>query len=113
MAGKYTMRVEQGTTYRVSMAFTHDDDPYDFEGATVRMQVREQAGSPVLLTLSTPDGGIGFGDPGELNIELTSTQTAALRSGVYDIVATYPSGDVRRLMQGRVAVSASVTEGAA
>jgi hypothetical protein len=123
-AGRYDLRIEQGTTYRLALTFNRDtgevdeDDapifePYLFAGADLRLEIRSEPGGTVLAEVSTVDGGIVIGDPGEIAVELTADQTAALSRARYDLRCAYPSGDVVRLLEGSVTVSPAITEAAA
>jgi len=123
MTGIYNLRIEQGTTVRLALRFSYDTGALDgdgnpiyaaldFTGTTIRMQVREQPGAQLLAEASTADGGITINGDGQLTIALTAAQTANLdRRAKYDIAASWPSGDVKRLLQGGVAVNRRITEG--
>lgn len=124
MSGHWDLRVDQGATFRAEMTFSYDtgevdeDDqpvyaPYDFTGATITMEIRERTGAPVLVGLSSEDGGLVLDDPGEIELTLTPEQTAAVRGRArYDLLASFPSGDVKRLLEGNVYAAERITEGA-
>ena len=68
-------------------------------------------GTP-LLDLSTDNGGIVLGGTaGTVKIVLTDTQTAAIdwTAAVHDLEIRFPSGFVRRHIQGNISVSPEVT----
>lgn len=126
MAGAYDFSVDQGSTKRVSLIYQYrtgydtDGNPvfaaYSLSGCQARMQVRAKVNGPVLIDLnSQPGGGIKIEDgneTGRVDIVLSSSHTSGLEisQAVYDLTLTFPSGDVVRLIQGRIDVSLSVTE---
>jgi hypothetical protein len=121
MAGKFTLHIEAGATLRLMLKSTYDtgtlDDDgnpvytaYDLTDATITMQIREHTGTAVLAEVSTDDGGVTLGDDNEITIVLTAEQTTSLRRGRYDILAEFPSGDTKRLLEGPVSVSPRITE---
>jgi len=87
--------------------------PVDLTGCTARMHMRASIDSPtVLLGLSTDDGTITLGGTaGTVDMDLTNVVTAAVSwtSAVYDLEIVFPSGQVRRLLKGPVAVDREVT----
>ncbi|WP_312299214.1 hypothetical protein [Stutzerimonas nitrititolerans] len=85
--------------------------PVDLTGAKARMQIRPQIGGPVLLELTTENGGLEITAPGTLGRTLSAEQTAALTwtEGVYDLEVEYADGTVQRYLQGAVTVSREVT----
>jgi hypothetical protein len=113
-AGKYNFEIEQGATFRRSVTYKDSDDvAIDLSNATVRMQIRNNYSSEeAAISLSTPDSGIALeSDTGVFTFTITAEQTAALTfvQGVYDIEIEYASGDVERILEGRVKVSTEVT----
>ena len=115
--GALNLRINAGEDFARLLVWKAGDPltPVDLSGCEATMQVRRAASAPAaLLTLtSSPAAGLRFAGPGELWIELTAAQTAALtwRTGVYDLEITFPSGNVRRLLSGVVTVSPEVTRG--
>lgn len=108
-AARYTIRIEQGATWRP--VFTLRDT--NLTGYTARMQIRADINATdVLLELSTANGKISIDGPaGQIKPVLTDVETAALTwiSGVYDLELIAPSGDVQRLLKGPVEVDPEVT----
>lgn len=90
--------------------------PVDLTGCSARMQVRSQVDSPnVLLALHTDDGSLTLGGAaGTVDMDLGNAATAAITwpAAVYDLEIVFPSGQVRRLLKGQVAVDREVTRGA-
>lgn len=133
MAGKLDLTVannlgiDQGETYRlfISYALPPSEDepqvPIDITGCSARMQVREKYGSPVLVELTTEEGGgiVLVGEEGKINITISDVQTDAMgaRAGstrprteaVYDLELVFPSGDVQRVVQGVIEIDPNIT----
>jgi hypothetical protein len=121
-AAKYDLHVETGATFRLSFVYgrrtgaTDVDgnpvvEPYDLTGCTARMQIRQSIGRDVLVQADTDAGIVIDGPAGRIVVTLTDEQTATLvvRRGVYDLEVEYPSGDVVRVLEGKVTISANVT----
>lgn len=116
-AATYDLLIEQGATYRRTFTWRQgeaDGEPYDLTGCTARMQIRPKAGLGVALALTTENGGILLGEAtGQIDVFMSADETDALGAtllrGVYDLEIVYPSGDVTRVVQGKVRVSANVT----
>jgi hypothetical protein len=122
MTALVKLKVAQGQTWRHTFLLTRPDPasttehplppiPLETVGCTGAMQCRAKYGAPVLLELTTANGGIVV-DPtvdGRVTIVMTAAQTDALgatedpakprRSFHYDLELTYPSGDVVRVLQ--------------
>jgi hypothetical protein len=127
-AATYDLYIEQGSTFRVSLVYGHKDGtvdvdgnanvvPYDLTGCVARMQVRQRRASEVLISATTSNGGIVFdADPttGKLTITITDEATNALSvsKARYDLEIGYPSGDVVRILQGKVTVDPNITQNA-
>lgn len=112
---KRSLKIYQGATFRDQITWRAGApaSPVDLTGATARMQARTRIDSPApLIELTTANGGVVLGGAaGTVTLFLSATQTAAITwtGGVYDLEVTFPSGDVRRLFYGSVAVSPEVT----
>lgn len=109
-SAKSAHQVEQPDLATDPTGATHE--PFDLRGHTARMQVRRtiESASP-MITLTTENNGLIINpdsdDPfpgtdfNNLQILMTSSQTAALTSGgVYDIEIINEDGYVSRLLQG-------------
>lgn len=120
------LNLRQGETLRWSPILRQpgtgtDPGPLlDMEGCTARAQFRQKYGSPVLVELTTENGGLVIGPvAGQLHIAITDEQTDALgatssplkprTNAAWDLELVYPSGDVRRLMQGAVTINPNIT----
>jgi hypothetical protein len=125
-AATYDIYVEQGATFRMSLIYGHksgtlDADgneiitPYDLSGVLVRLQIRQRTGSVVLISATTGNGGI-FLDLVTARVTITfpakATDLLTMRRAKYDLELQFPSGDVVRLVQGKVTISAAITQGA-
>lgn len=122
IAGVYRIVCQQGAVLNLLIQVEQPDlatdptgathEPFDLRGHTARMQVRRtiESASP-MITLTTENNGLIINpdsdDPfpgtdfNNLQILMTSSQTAALTSGgVYDIEIINEDGYVSRLLQG-------------
>jgi len=112
---KVRLQLLQGQTYHQVFTWRAGTPPapVDLTGCSALMHVRASVGAPaVLLELSTTNGRIALGgEAGTITLALSAAETAALTfaSAVYDLEITHPGGQVRRLLQGAVAVSPEVT----
>ncbi len=113
-AGVYDFVVEQDATFRqrITWAAKQADGTtvaYDLTGCTAFMQVR--AGYDVIpefVTLTSANGGLTLGGTaGTIDIFMTPVQTNSLttKRPRYDLVVTFPGGDTRRVLEGRMLVS--------
>lgn len=127
MAGVLDLPIDQGETFRWKLLFATrplvEGDPWvpvDLTGATGRMQVREKYDSPILVEATTENGGLTLGGTdGTVEVYLSDAQTDAMgvkegssrprTAAVYDIEIIFPSGDVKRLIQGAVAINPNIT----
>lgn len=131
IAGVYRIVCQQGAVLNLLIQVEQPDlatdptgathEPFDLRGHTARMQVRRtmESASP-MITLTTENDGLIINpdsdDPfpgtdfNNLQILMTSSQTAALTSGgVYDIEIINEDGYVSRLLQGEFMFSHEVT----
>jgi len=131
MAGVYPLAIDQGETLRLSVVYATpavepetEPTPIDLSGATARMQVREKYGSPVLAEITTENGGLTINGPtGEIELFLTDVQTDAIGvkdglasprlSAVFDLEVTFPSGDVKRVLEGPITIDPNITRASA
>jgi len=82
--------------------------PVVLTGATGRMMLRLSPTSPVVLDLSTSNGGLVIeGALGAVNIIITLAQLQPLMAPSpwgYDLVVYFPSAPSRTLLEGRISV---------
>lgn len=124
-AAKHDLYIEQGATYRRRLVFREADEldengevvpgqPIDLSGYSARMQVRRtQQGAVAIALNSTLDGGLHIDGPlGQIDIHMTDEQTDVLtpKTALYDIEIESPTGDVTRLMQGKITVDPNITQ---
>jgi tRNA threonylcarbamoyladenosine modification (KEOPS) complex Pcc1 subunit len=113
-AGIYNVEIDQGCTWSVSITWNDAlGAPINLTGYTAAMQIRESVSSPAVALSLTESSGITLGgSAGTIVITISATQTNALGanfSGVYDLELTGGT-IVTRLIQGKVTVSAGVTQ---
>ncbi len=126
-AATYDLFIEQGATFRFTMHYGRKTgaldvdgnpvvEPYDITGCKARMQIRQRRDSQVLIAATTTNGGILIptGTDGKLQITITDEATDSLnvKKALYDLELSYPSGDVVRILQGKVTISPNITRGA-
>jgi hypothetical protein len=126
-AASYDLYIEQGATFRFTMIYGYKDGTldsagnanvvaYDITGCAVRMQIRARRGGEVLISATTSNGGIVITDPvnGKLQVTITDEATDSLTStrAKYDLEISYPSGDVYRIIEGKVTISPNITQDA-
>jgi hypothetical protein len=117
-AATHDITIEQGATWRLALTWMQPDGvtAYDLTGCTARMQVRSAHGTDILIDLDSlvgADGQIVLGGAsGGLSISIAPAATERLnvRKAKYDLVLQLPTGDVDRLLEGKVTISPSITE---
>jgi len=108
----YELVVYSGTSYRREFRWLPDGDiPIDFTGWSARLLIGPQL-AVADVELSTDNGGIELTAFGQIIIELSPVQTAALRAPVtyYNLDLTEPDGFIRRFLRGRVSVVVDVKQ---
>lgn len=82
-------------------------------GYHAKMSVARRPGSPVLVQLTTENGGLlleSNGVPGMIDIKMTPEETQALsRDSQYDLLLEAPDGEVVRALEGTVFVRRAVS----
>ncbi len=112
--GKYDITIYQGTTYNQQLIWKDEGDtPVDLTGYTARMMARTSVDvSTPFIDLTTENSGIILGgSAGTVTLSMDDTASSALPavSGVYDLELIDGSGNVTRILQGNLIVSAEVT----
>lgn len=109
MAAVYTLHIEAGATCTRQFEYTNEDGTlFDLTGWTALMQIRtapeaEEVALEVVLDIDIPTAMLSF------TISATDTSTLLLPEYVYAMELTNTvSGEVIRLLQGGVHVSAEV-----
>lgn len=112
MAARLDFDLDQGASWVRSFAVLDDDgNPVDLTDATVVMQARVTLRSPTtLLDVSTASGHISVDGPGGIvSVSIPPAITSTInQSGLYSMVVTYASGEVERLMEGKLILKPEV-----
>jgi len=119
-AATYNISVEQGDTWTLSLVYrapNNDDgspgDPFDLTGCVAAMQIRTAVGATPPLVSLTETSGITLGTTdGSISIIITEAQTNLITTtrAKYDLHLTFPDGTTRRLLEGKVTITPSITE---
>lgn len=85
--------------------------PINLTGATAKMEFRQTIDSPVMLTLSTENGGIVIIDPvnGVLNVPPRLVELP-YQKYLYDLQITLSTGYVRTFLEGTWEIKPDITE---
>ena len=114
-AGQLDITIEQGADWSIGILVTRAGVALPLTGYSARMQIRAKVTSTdVLLSLTSGVGGgidVGGSPSNRLVIHVHNTVSAAWtwRKGVYDLELIDGNGEVIRLLEGAVTVSAEVT----
>lgn len=113
-AGSLDITIEQGATWNLVLTWKINGSAVNLTSYTGRLQARVDVDdSEVVLSLTTAaSGGITLGGAlGTITLSRSATETAALATGefVYDLELQSMGGEVTRLVQGSLTVSAEVT----
>jgi hypothetical protein len=110
MAVISNLAIDQGTTYSVTITVTDDTgSARDLTNYTVRSQMRRSYYTNSNVTFSA---NIASPTDGTVSLDLTSTQTSALKPGryVYDVELVSNIATVERLVEGIVTVYPEATK---
>lgn len=83
--------------------------PVDVTGWTAHMQIRPGYEGPVLVDLTDTSGIAVGGADGFFTVTVTGQEAAQLTEGIYDLLATPPSGQPEKVAAGAVHVNRTVT----
>lgn len=118
-AGNLDLTLEQGATYRRQFLWRHPSQDggttpgalYDLSGCTAHMQIRQRAGTDILVDLNDTDGIALGGTAGTIAILISSDRTMSLTvlKAVYDLYVHFPNGDVVKVLDGKVTVIPTIT----
>jgi hypothetical protein len=110
---RYKFQTWQGSTLLRTFELTTDEEPFDLDGMTARMEVRPSANSPDVI-LDVTDF-IALGD-GTIEIDVPADVMADVPAGsyVYDLELVEPGEPekVSKLLEGSFVVRPEVTRGA-
>lgn len=102
----------QGQTWDTEIIWEADGAPVDLTGWTARMMLRTtaEAASPT-VSLSTATSTMTALSNGTIGLSYSAISSAAITAAtyLYDLEVQSPSGNVRRLMEGRAVVSREMT----
>ena len=113
MAGTHNIVADQGATFHLNFTIKIDGVPWNLSSYAIRMQVRSDVNTAVkLLDLSKANGDITADSLGQVGVTVSATEMTAIPSGrhVYDIEVQSAGGEVTRILEGRFAVRAEVTQ---
>ena len=107
--------IYQGSTFRETYTFTNPDGtPFDLTDAVLQMQIREKKNSEYIILDLAIEMCLSILDPVngvvEIYIPPTLTEAIVVKEALYDLEAHMMTGDVYRLMEGKVVVSFEVTK---
>lgn len=113
MSKRYDITIEQGSTFELVVEWK---DPagaaINLTGYTAAMQIRRTYGAPVLVSLTSPSGGITIDAAlGKLTLTIARSTTQTLPApvqGVYDLEVTTGT-TTYRLLEGSVLVTPEAT----
>jgi len=108
----YEIVVYSGTSYRREFRWLPDGaNAIDFTGWAATMLVGQQL-APADVELTDTNAGITLTSIGQIIIEMTPFQTAALSPPIayYNLDLIEPDGFVRRFLRGRVSVVVDVKQ---
>lgn len=120
-AGTKDLFIEQGATFAMSLLWRRESPDggvtpgalYDLTGCTARSQLRTAIGAvPALLELTEVAGITLGGVAGTILYVITDEQTMLLvvKKALYDLYVTFPSGETRRVLKGKVIIDPTVTD---
>jgi len=114
-ASRYDINIHQGETWSMTLTVRdNNDNPKNLTNYTGKMQIRSKPGGTLLKELSTDVGG-GMtisGAFGEILLEMTDTETAALmfKTAQYDLFLYSDSNTSTPLLKGEVKLTQRVTQ---
>jgi uncharacterized protein YegP (UPF0339 family) len=118
MAGTYSLYIDAGADFSIRFNVKNSDGTIvDLTGYSARMQVRRlHTSATVDLSLTSPVGGLSVGgSDGNVDIDITNAQTAALCVNnaesvyFYDLEVQSEGGQVTRVVEGKVIVKPQIT----
>lgn len=114
-AGSYSFIIEQGSEFRKHLRWENQDGtPIDLTGWSAKSQIRasKDKEASLIWTLSTDNGGIEFGDAGEIDLYIPAsvTEEFCFTQAFYDLemIPSDPNNK-RRLLEGTVTLSKETT----
>lgn len=114
-AAEHNFYLEPGADFQATLVLQDSDgNAQDITGASVLMHVRETYTSPDTLLVASSQGASPeitvTGATGTIVIDVPGADTEDIEvSGVYDVVVTYTTGIIERVLQGEMLLSPAVT----
>jgi len=107
--------IPQGATWPVALTYTvADSGVYDFSLYTGKLQIRRTYDTPILLELSTENGGLTLAGAAPnviLNFTPANTSPMTTYTGmIYDLELYGPSGDTIKFIRGKFALEREITQ---
>lgn len=106
---KLDLPLYRGDTERFQIKVWDDTaqtQPSDLTGVTFKAEVRDKpGGANVLATLA-----VSSSEPGVIDVVIDASMSGALTAGSWDLQLTYPSGDIKTIVAGKVKVTMDVTD---
>lgn len=92
-------------------------NPFNLTGFTAKMEIRKKAGAPLIVSLTTENGGITLGGTAGtilLFIDVTDTEASPIIDNIgineYDLFLIDSGGDPEKIMRGCIGIEQRVTE---
>lgn len=112
MTAVHNFRIGRGETFATVITWKNNDVPVNLTGYTARMQLRrEYSSSSPALSLTSGSGLTLGGSAGTVTISINAATTADLVADkyVYDLELVSSGGVVKRLLEGQIKLTPSVT----
>lgn len=111
--GNYDITIYQGANFNEIFTWRDENNALvNLTGFSARMMARATADAPnTFISLASGNGITLGGAAGTISLSMSAAQTAVLNPmvGVYDLEIVDGAGQVSRLLQGSIFVSAEVT----
>jgi hypothetical protein len=104
--------IEQGATWEAVLTWKINGTPVNLTGYSARMQAREShEATTTVISLASGSGITLGGALGTIALAMSAAATALLTAGkyVYDLELVSAGGEVTRLVEGTLIVTAEVT----
>lgn len=113
MAASHNFKIDQGTDASIIFVLKKKDTPLDLTGYKAAMQVRLAAHTLEPTDTLTSENGrlVIVPTEGKITAKFPHSVTETFKPGylVYDLEIQNSSGEIKRIVEGRIHVSAEVT----
>ena len=110
--GKYDLTLYRGDTFELPFVLWEDEaklTPVDLTDAIVKAEFRDKSGGLTVVAFTCV-----VTLPNTITVSMTSAMwVGAPSGGVWDLQLTFPDGEVRTVIAGKVTVTADVTDSVA